>query len=110
MTESRFGAPVYNLYFYLDRISVVAADEAIAAAVCRILSTAKTRQYVVTARAVMKVLGREIKHGTLRAVLDKYGFVYMRVGSSDAAKYVVDVEAAKPICEKIMKRKKRTRF
>jgi uncharacterized membrane protein len=58
----------------------------------------------------MRALGREIPHGVLRAVLDRYGFRYVRVGTADVAKYVVDVEAAKPICKKIMKRKKRTRF
>jgi hypothetical protein len=88
----------------------VVTYEDVAAAVCRILSTAKTRQYVVTARAVMWVLGREIPHGVLRAVLNKYGFSYAAVHKSDAGKYVVDVEAAKPICEKIMKRKKKARF
>ncbi len=85
-------------------------DLEIAETVCRILSTAKTRQYVVTARAVMRVLGREIPHGVLRAALNKYGFKYVRVGGSDTAKYVVDVESARRICEKIMKRKKKARF
>lgn len=79
-------------------------DEAIAVAVCRILNTAKTRQYVVTARAVMHVLGREVPHGVLRAVLRRYGFKYVRV--SGVAKYVVDVESARRICGKLEKKKK----
>jgi hypothetical protein len=77
-------------------------DEAVAAAVCRILSTAKTRQYVVTARAVMRELGAEMQSGRLRAVLRRYGFVYTRVGNYDVGKYVVDVESARRICEKIL--------
>jgi len=86
-------------------------DDAIAAAVCRILSTAKTRQYVVTARAVMRVLGQEISHGKLRAVLNKYGFRYVRWGAADSVpKYVVDVESARRICEKIKERKKSAFF
>ncbi len=85
-------------------------DLEIAEAVCRILSTSKTRRYVVTARAVMRMLGREIPHGVLRAALNKYGFRYARAGGPDAAKYVVDVESARHVCEKIMKRKKRARF
>ncbi len=84
-------------------------DEAIAAAVCRIVSTAKTWQYVVTARAVMRMLGQEIPNGRLRAVLRKYGFRYTRVGSYDVGKYVVDVESAREICRKI-KEKKKSRF
>ena len=84
------------------------AEEAVAWAVCQILSTAKTRQYVVTARAVMHVLGREVPHGVLRAVLNRYGFQYVRV--SPTAKYVVDVESARRICEKIKKKKKRFVF
>ena len=78
-------------------------DEDVAAAVCRILSTAKTRQYVVTARAVMRLLGREVPHGVLRAVLNKYGFQYVRV--SPTAKYVVDAESARYICRKIKRKK-----
>jgi 6-phosphofructokinase len=88
----------------------VVASDVVAEAICRILFTAKTRRYVVTARGVMRVLGREIPHGALRAALNKYGFVYVRVGNYDVGKYVVDVEIAKPICEKIMKRKKKARF
>jgi 6-phosphofructokinase len=88
----------------------VVTDDAIAEAVCRILATAKTRRYVVTARAVMRVLGREMPHGALRAALNKYGFRYVRAGTADIAKYIVDVESARPICEKIMKRKKRALF
>jgi len=80
-------------------------DDAIAAAVCRILSTAKTRYYVVTARAVMRELGAEIRHGRLRAVLRRYGFQYIRRGAT-VPKYVVDVESARRICEKIKERKK----
>ncbi len=83
-------------------------DEAIVVAVCRILSTAKTRQYVVTARAVMRELGYEIPNGRLRAVLRKYGFVYRRVGNYDVGKYVVDVESAREICQK--KARKKSRF
>jgi len=83
-------------------------DEAIVAAVCRILSTAKTRYYVVTARGVMRVLGQEIRHGRLRAVLRYYGFQFTRWGPADSLpKYVVDVESAKRICEKIREKKKR---
>jgi hypothetical protein len=81
--------------------------EDVAVAVCKILSTAKTRQYVVTIRGVMRVLGREIPHGVLRAVLNKYGFSYAAVHKSDVGKYVVDVEAAKPICEKIRGKRRR---
>jgi len=81
-------------------------DEAVAAAVCQILSTAKTRRYVVTARAVMHVLGQELRQGALRATLNRYGFKYVRVSGSDAAKYVVDVESARRICEKIKKKKR----
>jgi hypothetical protein len=88
----------------------VVSYEEVAAAVCRILSTAKTRRYVVTARGVMRALGREIPHGVLRAALDSYGFRYVRVSSSDTGKYVVDIESAKPICEQITKRKKKVRF
>jgi hypothetical protein len=88
----------------------VASYEDVAAAICRILSTAKTRHYVVTARAVMRTLGRDLPQGALRAVLNHYGFRYMRVGTDDVVKYIVDVEAAKPICEKIMRRKKRAVF
>jgi hypothetical protein len=80
-------------------------DDAIATAVCRILSTAKTRYYVVTARGVMRELGAEIRHGRLRAVLRRSGFKYVRVGGSDAAKYVVDVESARVICRKMEKKK-----
>jgi hypothetical protein len=87
----------------------MASHEDIAVAICRILSTSKTRHYVVTARAVMRKLGRDMPHGVLRATLDKYGFMYTRVGS-DVVKYIVDAEAAKHICEKIMKRKKRAVF
>jgi len=83
--------------------------EDVATAVCRILSTAKSRQYVVTIRAVIRELGREIPHGVLRAVLNRYAFKYMRVGG-DVGKYVVDVESARSICEKIIRRKKRARF
>ncbi len=83
--------------------------EDVADAICRIISTSKTRRYVVTARAVMRLLGREIPHGALRAALNKYGFRYVRVGNPDAVKYVVDVETSRPICEKI-RRKKRARF
>jgi len=83
--------------------------EDVATAVCRILSTAKSRQYVVTIRAVIRELGREIPHGVLRATLNRYAFKYVRVGG-DVGKYVVDVEAAKPICERIIRRKKRARF
>ena len=86
-------------------------DDAIAAAVCRILSTAKTRYYVVTARAVMRELGAEIRHGRLRAVLRRYGFQYIRRGATDSVpKYVVDVESARRICEKIKERKKSAFF
>jgi len=88
----------------------VASYEDVAAAICRILSTAKTRRYVVTARAAMRMLGREIPHGALRAALNRFGFRYVRVSNSDAGKYIVDVDAARLICEKIMKRKKRVRF
>ena len=88
----------------------VTSYEDVAVAICRILSTSKTRRYVVTARAVMRVLGREIPHGALRVALNKYGFRYVRAGTADVAKYVVDMESAKPICEKIMRRKKRVRF
>jgi hypothetical protein len=85
----------------------VVTDDAIAAAVCRILSTAKTRYYVVTARAVMRELGQEIRHGRLRAVLRRFGFQFIRRGSADAVpKYVVDVESARRICGKIRERKK----
>jgi len=80
-------------------------DDAIAAAVCRILSTAKTPRYVVTARGVMRELGVEIRHGRLRAVLRRFGFKYVRVGTPDAAKYVVDVESARAICRKMEKKK-----
>jgi len=86
-------------------------DDAIAAAVCRILSTAKTRYYVVTARGVMRELGAEIRHGRLRAVLRRYGFRYIRRGPADSIpKYVVDVESARVICQKIMERKKSKSF
>ncbi len=85
-------------------------DLEIAEAVCRILSTAKTQRYFVTARTVMRMLGRDLRQGALRAALNKYGFKYVRVGGSDAAKYVVDVESARRICEEIMKRKKKARF
>ena len=85
-------------------------DDAIAAAVCRILSTAKTPRYVVTARGVMRALGREIPHGALRAVLDRYGFRYVRAGTADVVKYVVDVASARSICKKIIRRKKKARF
>jgi len=89
----------------------VVTYEDIAAAVCRILSTAKTRQYVVTIHGVMRVLGREIPPRALRAALNKYGFKYVRVGSSDVGKYVVDVESARLICRKIIRgRKKRALF
>jgi hypothetical protein len=85
----------------------VVTDEAIAAAVCRITSTAKTRYYVVTARAVMRELGQEIRHGRLRAVLRRYGFQYIRRGPADSVpKYVVDVESALQICRKIREKKK----
>jgi hypothetical protein len=87
-----------------------AVYELVAAAVCRILSTARTRRYVVTARAVMRELGREVPHGALRATLNRYGFRYVPVHKSDVGKYVVDVESARPICEKIMKKKKKTLF
>lgn len=89
---------------------MVVDDDAIAEAVCRILSTAKTRQYVVTARNVMRVLGEEIHNGALRSVLRRYGFRYMRVGSYDLGKYVVDVEHARKICERLRRRKKRSLF
>ncbi|MFZ8810848.1 MAG: hypothetical protein ACO2PN_22415 [Pyrobaculum sp.] len=83
------------------------SDDAIAAAVCRILSTAKTRYYVVTARGVMRELGQEIRHGRLRAVLRRFGFQYIRHGTADSLpKYVVDVESAKKICQKIREKKK----
>jgi hypothetical protein len=85
----------------------VVTYEDVAAAVCRILSTAKTRQYVVTARGVMYVLGQEIRHGVLRATLNRYGFRYVPVHKADVGKYVVEVESAKPICEKIMKKRKK---
>jgi hypothetical protein len=85
----------------------VVTYEDVAAAVCRILSTAKTRRYVVTARGVMRTLGREIPHGVLRAALDRYSFTYAPVHKSAAGKYVVEVESAKLICEKIMKRRKK---
>ena len=86
-------------------------DEAIAEAVCRILSTAKTRFYVVTARGVMRVLGEEMRHGRLRAVLKRYGFRFVRHGAADSApKYIVDVESARPICKKMERRKKRSFF
>ena len=84
--------------------------ELVAEAVCRILSTARTPRYVVTARAVMRALGREIPHGALRATLDRYGFRYARAGTADVAKYVVDVESAREICEKLGRRKKKARF
>ena len=82
----------------------------VATTVCRILSTAKSRQYVVTIRAIIRELGREIPHGVLRAALDRYGFRYVRAGTADVAKYVVDVETARHICQKIMRRKKRARL
>ena len=85
-------------------------EEAVAEAVCRILSTAKTPRYVVTARAVMHVLGSDLPQGVLRAVLNRYGFKYVRISKSDAAKYVVDVESARHICEKLRRRKKRAVF
>ncbi len=85
-------------------------DEEIAVAVCSILSTAKTRQYVVTARAVMRELGYEIPNGRLRAVLRKYGFIYRRVGNYDVGKYVVDVESAREICQKKVRARKKSRF
>jgi hypothetical protein len=85
----------------------VVTDEDIAAAICRILSTAKTRYYVVTARAVMRELGAEMRHGRLRAVLRRYGFQYIRRGAPDSLpKYVVDVESARRICEKMRKKSK----
>jgi hypothetical protein len=85
----------------------VVTDETIAAAVCRIISTAKTRYYVVTARAVMRELGQEVRHGRLRAVLNRYGFRYVRWGSADSVpKYVVDAESARLICQKIRKKTK----
>jgi len=80
-------------------------DDAIVAAICRILSAAKTRHYVVTARGVMRELGAEIRHGRLRAVLRRYGFKYVRAGTPDVAKYVVDVESARTICQKMEKKK-----
>jgi hypothetical protein len=83
--------------------------EDVAAAVCRILSTAKTRRYVVTTRGVMRILGRDLPQGVLRAVLNKYGFSYVPVHKSDAGKYVVDVESARPICEKIKRRRRKKR-
>jgi len=82
-------------------------EEAIAEAVCRILTAAKTPRYVVTARAVMRLLGRDLPQGVLRAALNRYGFKYIRVNKTDAAKYVVDVESARRICEKLRRRKKR---
>ena len=86
-------------------------DEAIAEAVCRILSTAKTRYYVVTARGVMRELGEEIRHGRLRAVLKKYGFLYIRRGPVDSVpKYVVDVESARAVCQKLERKKTRSFF
>ncbi len=85
-------------------------DLEVAETVCRILSTAKTRQYVVTARAVMRELGYEIPNGRLRAVLNKYGFRYTRVGSYDVGKYVVDVESAREICQKKVRARKKSRF
>jgi hypothetical protein len=85
----------------------VVTHEDVVEAVCRILFTAKTRRYVVTARGVMRVLGREMPHGVLRAALDRYGFRFVRAGSADVAKYVVDVEHARAICEKIRKRRKK---
>lgn len=85
--------------------------EDIATAICKILSTAKTRQYVVTARGVARALGSEIPPRALRAALNRYGFKYMRVGSVDVGKYVVDVESAREICRKIEGRtKKKSRF
>jgi len=87
---------------------MVVTDEAIAEAVCHILSTARTRQYVVTARAVMRELGEEIRNGALRAVLRRYGFRFIRHGPVDSVpKYVVDVESARPICQKIRERRKK---
>jgi len=88
----------------------VASYEDVAMAICRILSTSKTRRYVVTARAVMRVLGREMPHGALRVALNKYGFRYARAGTADVAKYIVDVESARSICEKIIRRKKKAHF
>jgi len=85
-------------------------EEAVAEAVCSILSTAKTPRYVVTARGVMRELGRDLPQGVLRAALNRYGFKYVRAGTSGAVKYIVDVEAAKPICEKLRRRKKRAVF
>ena len=86
-------------------------DDAIAAAICRILSTAKTRYYVVTARAVMRELGAEIRHGRLRAVLRRYGFQYIRYGTADSVpKYVVDVESARVICQKMVRKKSKSFF
>ena len=88
----------------------MASYEDVAAAICRILSTAKTRHYVVTARAVMRLLGRDLPQGALRAVLNRYGFKYIRAGTDDVVKYVVDVESARRICEKLGRRKKRALF
>jgi hypothetical protein len=88
----------------------VASYEDVAVAICRILSTSKTRRYVVTARAVMHTLGRDLPHGALRAVLNRYGFRYARAGTADVVKYVVDVESARRICEKLRRRKKRAVF
>jgi transposase len=85
-------------------------EEDIAGAICYILSTAKTRQYVITIHGVIKVLGEEIHHGAIRRVLNKYGFKYVKVSNSDTRKYVVDVEHAKPICEKIRWRRKKGLF
>ena len=85
-------------------------EEAVAEAVCRILSTAKTPRYVVTARGVMRELGRDLPQGVLRAALNSYGFKYVRVGTGGAVKYVVDVESARRICEKLRRRKKRAVF
>jgi hypothetical protein len=84
----------------------VVTDDAVAAAVCRILSAAKTRHYVVTARAVMRELGQEISHGRLRAVLCRFGFRFTRWGPADSVpKYIVDVESAREICKKIKRKK-----
>jgi hypothetical protein len=83
--------------------------EDVAAAVCKILSTAKTRRYVVTARGVMRILGRDLPQGVLRAVLNKYGFRYVSI-DTNVGKYVVDVESARPICEKIKRRRRKKRL
>ena len=50
---------------------------------------------MVTARGVMRELGRDLPQGVLRAALNRYGFKYVRAGTADVAKYVVDAASAR---------------